>query len=513
MRKIKYNNYKDDYNTSFKPQSTRITGYTQNTIDEFISKYQNGKQKTIENLEFIVRKAIKSDKIIELRRIDSEVRADSNQNTKSKTAVFISRCLKELNLDKKKFSSVEKWLYKVLNASKSDLLCNTELLLKLGRHEKKTFNKKIVTFPKHETSIKVLFEFNESKHDSIKVKESLSKPYGKLELLLEMAIHREFIQQYSKLNHDKKSILKYKEIKDPNSNTVFQRPYIVLPTSTIREWIWGGKNIGSVKRIKNAFLKFNRERLVINIESKKTLPDGFIKFKNLKDGIRPYEIETISIKLKTNKGERKAKGYKIMMHEFFFNKLIEFKSENKYKTKIFEKLKELSEREIKLYLLFSNYNYLENSYIVLNKDNLRILGMDIKNTKTYNINMILKRRIKSFNKKMATTGIKITISENFNRLYLHNIEKNQEKNTDKKTDHKHLEKLSPQERRQKILKHFKSNNKVYIEDIKGFFPNVSKKTVRRDLKTLQKKGKIELVGNTKITKGENRAYWTLVENR
>jgi hypothetical protein len=112
-------------------------------LDDLVKDFGNGSDKTKKNLHFLVSYASKENKLDQVNKIRAEVKADSNSGTRSMTAVFISRCLKELEIkgSGENFSSIEKWLFKVLHATEDDLLCNTDLFFELGRYEKKTVNR------------------------------------------------------------------------------------------------------------------------------------------------------------------------------------------------------------------------------------------------------------------------------------------------------------------------------------------------------------------------------------
>lgn len=389
-------------------------------LEDLIKDFGNGHDSTEKNLKLISINAVNGNRYDTVMRIRSEVKADSNASTKSMTAVFISRCIKELGLQGgDNYSSLDKWIFKALHATEKDLLCNTDMFLEMGRYEKKTVNKtKIVYNNDAESYLKVLFEISTSQHDDKKTKESLSKPFGKLEVLLEMAIHREFLKQYAVLTQNPEdSLLKYDKIKvAEEKDSVFKRPYIVLPTSTIREWLWGSKNSGNIKRAEDTFLRFNRERLILSISEGKHIPEGFLKLKRYKDSIRPYEIEIINIELDTIKGKREATGYKIMMHEFFFETLIQLHQANKYKPEIFEDLRKLSEREIKLYLMLSRFEGVQQPYLVLNENTLSGLGLNPKETETRKINQAIKRSILNFNQKIK--GVSMSLSKDGTKVLL-----------------------------------------------------------------------------------------------
>lgn len=383
---------------------------------EIKNDFGNGNPKTEDNLQFLVSRAIETNKTDLLMKIRSEVKADSNSNTRSKTAVFISRCLKELGIkgDGDSFTATEKWIYKALHVKDNDLLCNTDMFLELGRYEKKTVNEVKLIFNNDLNSyLNVLFEITPSQHDDEKERKILEKPFGKLEVLLEMAIHREFIKQYAIYNQKPEtSILKYEEVK-PQENFLFKRPYIVLPTSTIREWIWGKKNNGNVMRALQSFLKFNRERLSLEIGNGTHIPEGYLKVKSYTDAIRPYEIKVIKIELDTIQGKREANGFKITMHEFFFDMLIKLHQSNKYKPDIFTKLRELSEREIKLYLLVSKYESYKTPFVCINDELLKVLGIDL-DSKQKDKNTFIRRTVANLNSR--NLGIKLTISPDYSKI-------------------------------------------------------------------------------------------------
>lgn len=400
-----------------------ITVQTRNPEDilfeELMRDFDNGSPETEKNLQLIAIKTVKTNRFDQVMRIKSEVKSDSNSNTRSKTAVFVSRCIEELDLKRgDTYSSHDKWIFKALHATEKDLLCNTDMFLEMGRYEKKVVNKKKIHFNDDKDSyLQVLFEISTSNHDNPQVKESLSKPFGKLEVLLEMAIHREFLKQYAVLtNNPENSTLQYDEIKSQDSKeALFKRPFIVFPTSTIREWLWGDKNNGNIKRAEDTFLRFNRERLILNISEGKHLPEGLLKIKRYKDSIRPYEIEVISMELDTAKGKREAKGYKIMMHEFFFETLIQLHQANKYKPEVFEELRKLSEREIKLYLMFSKFENAEKPFIVVNDKFISSMGFD-HTKERWVINKELKRMLVNFNSKKI--GMRLVFSKDGSKILL-----------------------------------------------------------------------------------------------
>jgi len=62
------------------------------------------------------------------------------------------------------------------------------------------------------------------------------------------------------------------------------------------------------------------------------------------------------------------------------------------------------------------------------------------------------------------------------------------------------------ERQEKILEILKEKGKIQVGQIKEFFPNVSKRTLRRDFQSLLKKGIIERVGE------KNKTFYKLKEN-
>jgi predicted HTH transcriptional regulator len=55
------------------------------------------------------------------------------------------------------------------------------------------------------------------------------------------------------------------------------------------------------------------------------------------------------------------------------------------------------------------------------------------------------------------------------------------------------------ERQKKILEILKEKRKIQVGQVKGFFPNVSKRTLRRDFQSLMKKGIIERIGEKNKT--------------
>jgi DeoR/GlpR family transcriptional regulator of sugar metabolism len=55
------------------------------------------------------------------------------------------------------------------------------------------------------------------------------------------------------------------------------------------------------------------------------------------------------------------------------------------------------------------------------------------------------------------------------------------------------------ERQKKILEILKEKGKIQVGQIKEFFPNVSKRTLRRDFQSLVKKGIIERIGEKNKT--------------
>jgi predicted HTH transcriptional regulator len=55
------------------------------------------------------------------------------------------------------------------------------------------------------------------------------------------------------------------------------------------------------------------------------------------------------------------------------------------------------------------------------------------------------------------------------------------------------------ERQKKILEILKEKRKIQVGQVKGFFPNVSKRTLRRDFQSLVKKGIIERIGEKNKT--------------
>jgi predicted HTH transcriptional regulator len=59
--------------------------------------------------------------------------------------------------------------------------------------------------------------------------------------------------------------------------------------------------------------------------------------------------------------------------------------------------------------------------------------------------------------------------------------------------------LSINERQKKILEILKEKGKIQVGQVKEFFPNVSKRTLRRDFQKLVKKGIIERIGEKNKT--------------
>jgi len=55
------------------------------------------------------------------------------------------------------------------------------------------------------------------------------------------------------------------------------------------------------------------------------------------------------------------------------------------------------------------------------------------------------------------------------------------------------------ERQKKILEILKEKRKIQVGQVKEFFPNVSKRTLRRDFQSLLKKGIIERIGEKNKT--------------
>ena len=62
------------------------------------------------------------------------------------------------------------------------------------------------------------------------------------------------------------------------------------------------------------------------------------------------------------------------------------------------------------------------------------------------------------------------------------------------------------ERQEKILEILREKGKIQVGQVKEFFPNVSKRTLRRDFQSLVKKGIIERVGE------KNKTFYKLKEN-
>ena len=67
-----------------------------------------------------------------------------------------------------------------------------------------------------------------------------------------------------------------------------------------------------------------------------------------------------------------------------------------------------------------------------------------------------------------------------------------------------VQKLSAEQRKEKIMELMKSNNKITIDMIKCII-NVSKPTIERDIAKLRKDNKIEYVGSAKD------GYWVVKE--
>jgi len=70
----------------------------------------------------------------------------------------------------------------------------------------------------------------------------------------------------------------------------------------------------------------------------------------------------------------------------------------------------------------------------------------------------------------------------------------------------HVAEIHPTERQEKILEILKEKGKIQVGQVKEFFPNVSKRTLRRDFQNLLKKGIIERIGE------KNKTFYKLKEN-
>jgi predicted HTH transcriptional regulator len=66
--------------------------------------------------------------------------------------------------------------------------------------------------------------------------------------------------------------------------------------------------------------------------------------------------------------------------------------------------------------------------------------------------------------------------------------------------------ISINERQEKILEILKEKGKIQVGQVKELFPNVSKRTLRRDFQSLMKKGIIERIGE------KNKTFYKLKEN-
>lgn len=124
-----------------------------------------------------------------------------------------------------------------------------------------------------------------------------------------------------------------------------------------------------------------------------------------------------------------------------------------------------------------------------------------------------KNHIKSFNKQNSFDFYKkkADVSENQDKLDLNEkslfVQKKElvirEDNEQEKNQQNHIElkektvKVSP--RQEKIIEYVKSNGKTQVGDIKSFFPEITKRTLRRDFMHLLNQGMIHRIGEKNNT--------------
>lgn len=60
-----------------------------------------------------------------------------------------------------------------------------------------------------------------------------------------------------------------------------------------------------------------------------------------------------------------------------------------------------------------------------------------------------------------------------------------------------------------IIEHLKNYKKGYIEDFVEALRDIPRYTINRYLRELKDGGKIELIGNPRIVKGDKKAFWRL----
>lgn len=80
---------------------------------------------------------------------------------------------------------------------------------------------------------------------------------------------------------------------------------------------------------------------------------------------------------------------------------------------------------------------------------------------------------------------------------------------DKKAEYTRRKGLDKQTNKELIIKHLEYHKKGYISEFMEVLKDIPKPTINRYLNELKRDKKIDIVGNPKISKGENRAYWEL----
>ena len=131
----------------------------------------------------------------------------------------------------------------------------------------------------------------------------------------------------------------------------------------------------------------------------------------------------------------------------------------------------------------------------LNDEELRIL-VDIKNNK--------RVKAKGITKNLLELGL---IEKIENRKYI--LSKKYYIDTNQKGEYTRRKGLGKNTNKALILEHLKNYKKGYVEDFAEVLKDVPKPTVKRYLQELKEEEKIELIGNPRVSRGKDKAFWKL----
>ena len=82
---------------------------------------------------------------------------------------------------------------------------------------------------------------------------------------------------------------------------------------------------------------------------------------------------------------------------------------------------------------------------------------------------------------------------------------------DKRGEYTRRKGLDKSTNKELLLKHINTHKRGYKQDFIDVLKDVPPKTIESYIQELKKEGNIELIGNPKITKGSNRAYWSIAK--